>query len=212
MPDPRQTRSVAEEEALIQRVVEKILQSPDFISGLITTLQQKLEADMAERFAKYEDKINLLEEHLSVAKTDALQCSDDLEQYTRLNSLRIFGVPENKGESTDQVVIKLCKEKLGLDITPAEIDCSHRLPGRESNVKPIIVKFVRRNTKKLVYSKKELLKGSKIVIKEDLTTRRVQLLKKAADKYGFRNTWSYDGKILAKVGNNIIRITSHLII
>lgn len=206
------TRSAADEEALIQRVVEKILNAPDFLAGLIKTIEQKLETQIVEKFADYNKKINLLEEQLSAAKKDALQRSDDLEQYTRLNSLRIFGVPENKGESTDEVVIKLCKDKLGLDITPAEIDCSHRLPGKESNHRPIIVKFVRRCTKKLVFNKKKLLKGLKIVIKEDLTNQRAQLLKKAADKYGFKNTWSYDGKILAKVGNNIIRITSHLMI
>lgn len=163
---------------------------------------------MEEKYKKCADKINQLELQLSEAKASALQRSDDLEQYTRLNSLRIFGVPEIKGESTDEVVSKLCKDKLGLDISPALIDCSHRLPGRESQFRPIIVTFVSRNTKKLVYNNKKLLKGSKIVIKEDLTNRRFQLLKMAAEKYGFKNAWSYEGKILVKVANNVMRISS----
>ena len=50
----------------------------------------------------------------------------DSEQYSRRNCLRIFGIPETKGEKTDDIVLKLAKEKLGVEIDINDIDRSHR--------------------------------------------------------------------------------------
>jgi hypothetical protein len=146
-----------------------------------------------------------------LAKTtrDAIQYKDDLEQYTRKNSLRIFGVPEQKNENTDEVVSNICKNKLGIDVPAHLIDCSHRLPGREPYHRPIIVKFISRNTKKNVFTKKRLLKGSNIVITEDLTKLRYQLMKNASKKFGPKNVWSSDGKIFVKLDNSIKVIRSN---
>ena len=52
--------------------------------------------------------------------------SDDSEQYSRRNCVRIFGFPESKGENTDDIVLKLAKEKLGINIDVSDIDRSHR--------------------------------------------------------------------------------------
>jgi len=43
---------------------------------------------------------------------------DDLEQHGRRNSLRVFSVPmsDEQAATTDQVIVKLCKEQLGVDI------------------------------------------------------------------------------------------------
>lgn len=200
----RNTRSSAEEENMVQRVVEKILNSPTLLDHLLCKIKDMFKAEMDS----LKQTISHLEEQIKVVKKEAFEYKDELEQYSRLNSLRIFGVPEKPGECTDQVVKDLCKEKLNINISTSDIDCSHRLPGKEPYHKPIIVKFVTRNIKKLVYSKKSSLKGSGVVIKEDLTKHRAQLLSKVAKKYGAKHVWSYDGKILVKIGNQIKRIFS----
>jgi len=70
---------------------------------------------------------------------------DNLEQYTRRNSIRIFGVPEvktngNTRENTDETVIKIIGEKLNVDIKPEEICRSHRItaakPSQQSHEQP----------------------------------------------------------------------------
>ncbi|XP_072165322.1 uncharacterized protein [Diadema setosum] len=48
------------------------------------------------------------------------------EQYSRRNCLRVFGIPEVRGENTDDIVLKLAKEKLGIEIDINDIDRSHR--------------------------------------------------------------------------------------
>jgi hypothetical protein len=209
MPEGRSTRSNAEEETLICKVVEKILNSETFIENLVAKIYVKLEQRLDEKLKVYEEKVGLLEIQLKEAKKEALDSKDNLEQYTRRNSLRIFGVPEKRGENTDDIVRKLCKEKLDLDISVTAIDCSHRLPAKETQHRPIIVKLVSRNTKNLIFNHKRLLKGTKIVIKEDLTKRRAQLLRDAAKKLGPTNAWTYEGNIVVKVNNKIQRISSY---
>ena len=67
----------------------------------------------------------------------------------------------------------------------------------------MIVKFTSYGGRKEVFSRKKQLKGSGITIKEDLTSRRRDALKRAIELYGLRNVWSSDGKILFSLEGNI---------
>ena len=51
---------------------------------------------------------------------------DDLEQYSRKNSLEILGVPEGAYTLTDEVVIRI-GEAMNVDIKPEDIEISHKL-------------------------------------------------------------------------------------
>ena len=124
---------------------------------------------------------------------------DKMEQYSRRNSILIHGLPEVKGEDTDSLVMKTAKEKMGLDISSAHIDRTHRLgatPIKSGKARPVIIKFVRYNDQKRIYENKKLLKGTKVSIAESLTAQRVLKLKKSKEKYGFENIWSNDGRII----------------
>ena len=56
-------------------------------------------------------------------------------------------VPETVDENTDDVVIGIAHD-MGVDISSNDISVSHRLPkSRTMSERPIIVKFIRRNTK-----------------------------------------------------------------
>ena len=70
--------------------------------------------------------------------------TNDLQQYSRRSSLRIFGVPEKSDEDTDQIVCDIAMNKLGIPISCSDIDRSHRTGklNRESKRhRPIIAKF-----------------------------------------------------------------------
>ena len=60
--------------------------------------------------------------------------------------------------------------------------------------------------KKFLKVKKKLkvkkLKGKNISIAENLTGYRMNTLNEAREKFGFRNVWTYDGRILYKDSNN----------
>lgn len=127
---------------------------------------------------------------------------NDLEQYTRRNSVRIYGLlDKDKSESieaTCNLVISTLNTKLKLKLAPRDIDISHRLGKFSPDAnRPVICKFVSRVVKKNVMSVRRQLKGTSIIIREDLTQKNAKLLEEVSAKDGIQNAWSDDGKILA---------------
>ena len=55
--------------------------------------------------------------------------------------------------------------------------------------------------KKFFKSKKKI-KAKNISITESLTRYRMSVLNEAREKYGFKNVWTYDGRILYKDNND----------
>ena len=145
---------------------------------------------------------------------------DASEQYSRRSSVRVFNIPETKGESTDDIICRL-GEAVGADIFLEDIDRSHRVGRKEEDKnRPIICKFVSYQAKIALMRKKKKLKGintktvfnaEKIFINEDLTKARAKLAKKMRDvKEAGRilDTWTRDGVIFVKTpSEEIKRIT-----
>ena len=65
---------------------------------------------------------------------------DRLEQYSGKNCLLIHGLPENRNENTNQIIIVTLKEKTGEEISEVDLDCNHRLGApKDDKARPIIV-------------------------------------------------------------------------
>ena len=63
-----------------------------------------------------------LEKRVVVLERD----TDALEQYSRRNSVRVSGIPEQNNEITDDVILKLA-EDMNVQISRADTDRSHRV-------------------------------------------------------------------------------------
>ena len=50
---------------------------------------------------------------------------------------------------------------------------------------------------------KRKLKGKRLLITESLTSSRMQLSGDAQGKYGVRNVWTSDGRVMVKENHNI---------
>ena len=70
-----------------------------------------------------------------------------------------------------------------------------------SKPRPVIVKFARYNIREKVFKSKKTLKAKNISITESLTGYRMSVLNEAREKFGFKNAWIYDGRILYKDNN-----------
>lgn len=130
---------------------------------------------------------------------DQYKCELNLmEQYSRRNCIRIFGIPESTGENTDQIITKLAEEKLGVDLKLSDIDRSHRIgkPNGKGS-RSIIMKFTNYNIKSRVLRARRKLKSSGIGIQEDLTARNKALLQKVKDHLRVSSAWTIDGRIFA---------------
>ena len=136
--------------------------------------------------------------------------NNDIEQYTRRNNIRIFGVedknPKETSDESEQLVAKLCQNKLGYNLQPWEVEVAHRT-GRfqvDGN-RPIIVRLVSRKTRSGILSARRKLKGTSIVIAEDLTHENLRRFRQVRDLECVSQAWVRDGKIFAK--NCEVKIT-----
>ena len=142
---------------------------------------------------------------------------DELEQYTRKNSLEFHGIPEDVGIPTDEIVCKVA-QAVGVEMEPEKIKISHRL-NRKKGIKPIIAKFANHKDKAKCYKARIRLKDvtlstifptylgtsladQRIFINENLTGYRREMMKLAIEKRReekILSTWSLDaGKIFIK--------------
>ena len=112
---------------------------------------------------------------------------------------------EEIDESTDDTVLKLFREELNEDVLLADLDRTHRIRKKsDSSSKPrlLIIKFAPYNIREKVFKIKKTLKDRNISITESLTRYRMSVLNEAREKYGFRNVWTCDGRILYKDNND----------
>src|SRR5690606_13425950 len=76
-------------------------------------------AEITHEFETFKAKQN---EDAVQTKRELAAKTDSIEQYQRLNSIRIFGVEEDDSEKTDELVAQVVKDELGLDIEATDID------------------------------------------------------------------------------------------
>ncbi|KAK9730990.1 hypothetical protein QE152_g14036 [Popillia japonica] len=161
-------------------------------------------------------------ESMEKDKTMLLNKIDELEQYSRRNSIRVFGIPENNDENVRNKIIELCSHKLNVNIDNTQIDRAHRVGSTNtanskhtSSHRGIMVKFINYEHKMLVLQNRKKLKGSKVVITEDLTSTRYKLLRNAREKFGFNNArekfgfnsaFTINGTITVKTKSNSYKI------
>lgn len=166
---------------------------------------------------KNRDKqISDLKQQLAVMETK----TDDLEQYSRRNSVRVDGIPENQNEDPMEVALELINSHMKIEnISIGDIDRVHRVGRREMNnhssSKPraVLIKFATYRARNLVYKtraalKQNKFKNSSIFLNEDLTQCKATLLYKARQlkkKNIIADCWSYDGRILIKNSHGIIK-------
>ena len=208
---------IKEIHALSQENKESNIKGEYHLAGLaesISLMNEKFE-DINKKFDNYEKErkekekeIKDLKEKvliLSKEKKDLEQIIDRQEQYSRRNCILIHGVKEEQNEDTDNVVVKLIKDNLEEDVDLTELDRSHRIGKKKSNGKarPIIVKFAQYNVRRKVFYNKKKLKGKNISITESLTKFQMEKLQEARELYDRKNVWTYDGRIMFKVNDEV---------
>ena len=114
------------------------------------------------------------------AKIKHLECRNiKLEAYTRRENLKVFNIPEGRGESTsaEDQLKKMMRDKLKIpeeDIELIRFERVHRIPtkkntsqGQNSKPRPIIAKFSFFQDKEYVWSFVKNLKNTNISIAND---------------------------------------------
>ena len=111
---------------------------------------------------------------------------------------------EQTGEDVYQQVVDVVKGT-GVELCKSDISVCHRLSARGQSGKPIIAKFVRRETKLALMKKKSGLRhqsGRPIYINDDITQLRVSLVKSLKEKPVVKAANMINEKIIVYQTNN----------
>ena len=140
--------------------IQTMVSNTEKINDEVKSLESKVET-LAEEKTLLKRRVDKLTEDL-----------DEMEQHSRRSCLIFVGIKETGDvpEDTDKVILGVCNNKLGLNLTQEATDRSHRLgpvrieQGNEVNPspRPIIVKFTNYHNRSMVFSSKRKLKGSPV--------------------------------------------------
>ena len=97
------------------------------------------------------EQVKRLEKSVLVSEGEVEQ----LKQYIRRDVLEIHAVPITEVENTNLIADPL------MTFEQSEISISHRLPSRQGQIPPIIVKFVRRDMRDKIY---KMRRGFKTIL------------------------------------------------
>lgn len=129
------------------------------------------------------------------------------EHYIRSKNIRVYGIIEQETEVLVDVMCEVLRSKLKTNITTNDVDQIYRV-GKKSadSTRPIIVKLASIKTKELILKSRKMLKGTAVVVAEDLTREKHSLLKEAVQRLGSRNVWTMNGSVYVNAKNRKYRI------
>ena len=230
--------TMAPETRSTKNQVKEVLMDEEVMATIKRTICQALDSkfqDLIERLDKQDgaildlhNKVENMKSDLKHVQKQQATCEERnvkidhqlnaQEQYSRRNCVRLFGVPEQERENTDELVCNIASKHMGVSLKPEHIDRSHRVrrrvePAEGSGRKPraIIIKLTSYRHRQLLLQNKRKLKESKTGynIFEDLTAANRSLLWEAQKasrnpESKVESAWTIDGRIVVaiKAANN----------
>lgn len=178
---------------IIQETIAQLVNDKTFIANLAL----KISEDFDNRCKHYEKQIADLKEG-NKCLHDKLEA---IEQHSRKNNVRIYGLDESGQREGEDIIQMLCRET-NLNFAGENIESVFRV-GRATQAghRAILLRFKGQQYKDEIMSNRRRLKGTKIVICDDLTKSKHAILKEAVDRLGKKNVYCLGGKIYYKKGS-----------
>ena len=152
--------------------------------------------------------------------------TDENNQYSRRENIRIYGIKEEYSTGLDgrvrsaenesdciRKVLDIFRTKMDLDVDEADLTAVHRLgqidPNKtESSGRGMIVRFLSRRVRDSVMSERKKIFKTGIVITEDLSPRQYELLSQVKkDKEVCSSAWTRNGTVFMKThSEHIIKV------
>ncbi len=189
------TELKAMEDKLNKRIQEKEEQMEAKIFAL-----EKEKDDMEQKMADMKDDATDLYLQLVSLKRvafDARRHAVDNEQYSRKCNVKILGLKEETGENCVERILKVVKDKLGIEMKPGQIVVAHRVKSKKQPY-PIIARMDSHTTKMTLLKARSKLKGSGVVIADDLFRDLMGVYHRVRNDDRVKDAWTWNGRVLAK--------------
>lgn len=185
----------AEIKEIVKQTVSEVLEL--YLDGIMDKIISKVKSSFQEDFNQIKKTLQETQEKL-----------DKLQQENKKSNLIVFGLNETTQENIREKLIDTC-EDANVSSVVNSIRMCHRLgKTNNKNPRPILLKFKNEDCRSEFLLMRKYYARSKIYFKEDLTKRRLDLLKYASVKFGFRNVWSTGGIVKIKIGGEIFSVKS----
>jgi chromosome segregation ATPase len=206
------TAMKAEWLAAIKTDVQRAVEAMGTVEGRVHVLEDDRDA-IREDIAQLNQELEEQRENNAQLRKQVLEAQHHAirnEQYTRRTSVRVFGLTEAEDEDVTAAVLAVFTEKLELVVGRSQIEACHRVgpaPQRveddEDPPRPrgVLVKMTRREQKEKIIKQRKKLKGSGVVIVEDLCPALQRVYNRVRKHPKVESCWTWQGAIYAKVGH-----------
>jgi len=129
----------------------------------------------------------------------ASAASNQMEQFSRKLNVKVLGLEEEENEILREKIPKVVKEVTKYNLDNRDIVAIHRIPGRQGQPRPVIVKFWSLDCKLLIIKKRKDFKQSKgIRLVEDVTRMNTELINKLLRHQEIDSAWYFNGFVYGK--------------
>lgn len=130
-------RKAQQERSDLRSQIMDICTTPEFLQELVNSVANAVTKVL-------ENKINELSRELDQLNEDvtALEYKhDNLEQYSRRNNIRIYGIPRTTDENIEEIVLDLFNHKLNCKVNSNDMEICHRVGRNRDGKQAIFIKF-----------------------------------------------------------------------
>lgn len=165
-----------------------------------------LETELEARIAKLERENQEIRDYASDIEEYVLQ----LDSSTRKRNIVISGLGENKGETSDSLVMRVFKflqpylETLGI----GDFDCAYRLGKKTGKPRPILCKFSKEKTRNDVFAIRSALNDTESTTKVYLNDDLPQLINERRSKFRIISKLAKSQKIPVSYQNSQITVNN----
>lgn len=164
----------------------------------ITRENENLKETVASQRREIQDLANKVKDN-EIRSKEAVEMGNYNEQYSRKFNVKVMNYPEKKDENLNEIFVKdIVKGALDVIIDQSDVQAIHRIPGKQGQPRPIIVKCRNSDVKsKIMREKKKLVRaGFKLV--DDVTKQNMALITRLRNCEMLESAWYFNGSVYGK--------------
>ena len=182
----------------VKSSIKELEKSVEFTQGEANSLKEQVKQEL-ERHAVGLEALHKTIDELELKLKKEVERNTSLQQYTRRENLRFNNITETEDEDCKALVCNIIEKDLGVAVSEIRFHAVHRVGRRtEGRCRPIIARFVCREDRDRVWSKKGKIKQSSVhpdaYIMEDYAEviqdewkKLIKAMIKAQEEHGLRN-------------------------
>ena len=201
----------ADMKAFIKSTVEEIM------NEINTNIEMTVDIKVTEKTKQLKEEIDILREEnghlksklismqknsetLQKVANQALEKSNQNEQYSRKNNIKILNIKEEVGEDETTLQRSVCPllDQQNIALSPQQVVAIHRIPGKSDSPKPVLMKVIINCIKTMIMKKRKTMKSSGHRLVDDVTRLNTALITRLNEHPNIDSAWYFNDSVYEK--------------